>query len=193
MGFVTRGCIRRCDFCVVPKKEGNIRFNAHISEFQRHRKVLLLDNNILACEKGIDELNAISKTDTKIDVNQGLDFRLVDESIAELLSRIKWIRFIRTACDSDAQLKPVKQAVELLAAKGIKPHRIFCYCLVRGKQDIPRILELDKLGLTIFAMGYRNFEDGNRTQDAIDICRWVNRKEIFKSEKDFSKYKGRKL
>ena len=37
-GFTTRGCIRNCDFCIVPKKEGKIKFNADIYEFwdKRH-------------------------------------------------------------------------------------------------------------------------------------------------------------
>ena len=28
MGFLTRGCIRNCPFCVVPKKEGSLRHHA---------------------------------------------------------------------------------------------------------------------------------------------------------------------
>jgi len=189
MGFITRGCVRKCEFCIVPSKEGAIRFNAPIEEFQKHKKVVLLDNNILACKEGIDELYKISKTDTKIDVNQGLDFRLVDNSIAELLAKLKWIRYIRTACDSDAVFERVKKSVEALKSKGIKPYRIFCYTLVKGENDIQRILELDRLGIEVFAMGYMDFDTGYKTQVVRDICRWCNRKEIFKSQKDFAKYR----
>jgi len=192
IGFITRGCIRKCEFCIVPSKEGAIRFNAPIEEFQRHKKVVLLDNNILACEEGIDELYKISKTDTKIDVNQGLDFRLVDDSIAELLAKLKWIRYVRASCDSDAVFERVKKSVEALKSKGIKPYRIFCYTLVKGENDVQRILELDKLGIQVFAMGYMNFKTGKKSQIIKDICRWCNRKEIFKSEKNFTKYRGRK-
>jgi radical SAM superfamily enzyme YgiQ (UPF0313 family) len=190
MGFITRGCIRNCSFCIVPKKEGEIYFNAPISEFQRHKKVMLLDNNILACEQGIEQLKLIAKTDTLIDVNQGLDFRLVDNSIAELLANLHWIKgTIRTACDSDVNFEAVKKAVEMLGAKGVKPYRIFCYTLVKSKADIPRILELDKLGIKVFAMGFMDFDTGKKSQDVMDICRWVNRKQIFSSEKDFAKYR----
>jgi radical SAM superfamily enzyme YgiQ (UPF0313 family) len=190
MGFVTRGCIRNCSFCIVPKKEGEIHFNASIEEFQEHKKVVLLDNNILAHERGIDELKQIAKTDTRIDVNQGLDFRLVDNSIAELLANLHWIKgTIRTACDSDVNFEAVKKAVEILGAKGVKPYRIFCYTLVKSKADIPRILELDKLGIKVFAMGFMDFITGKKSQDVMDICRWVNRKQIFNSEKDFNKYR----
>jgi hypothetical protein len=191
MGFITRGCIRKCSFCIVPEKEGEMRFNTHLEEFQMHKKVVLLDNNILACKEGVDELYKISKTNTKIDVNQGLDFRLVDNAIAELLAKLQWIRFIRTACDSNYDFEAMKNAVELLEIKGVKPYRIFCYCLVKSEDDIPRILEIDKLGVCVFAMGYIDFETGHKTQIVKDICHWVNRKQLFNIEKDFSKVKLR--
>jgi len=192
MGFITRGCIRNCDFCIVPRKEGGIRFNAHINEFQRHKKVVLLDNNILACKEGITELEAISKTDIKIDINQGLDSRLIDGNVARMLSRINWIKYIRTACDSDMQFPHVKEAVELLGRFGVVPSKIQCYVLVRSEADIQRILEIDKLGIRPFAMGYIDFKTGKKTQVVKDICRWVNCRPIFNTEKDFSKYRGRK-
>ena len=31
MGFLTRGCIRKCEFCFVPEKEGNIRYAAYLT------------------------------------------------------------------------------------------------------------------------------------------------------------------
>ena len=48
LGFTTRGCSRKCPFCIVPEKEGRIRFNADVYEFwdRRHKKIILLDNNI---------------------------------------------------------------------------------------------------------------------------------------------------
>jgi len=192
IGFITRGCVRNCDFCIVPAKEGEIRFNTHITEFQKHKKVVLLDNNILACKEGISELEAIAKTDTRIDINQGLDSRLIDGNVAKLLSRLKWIKYIRTACDSDRQFPNVKEAVELLEKAGVVRSRIQCYVLVRSEADIPRILELDKLGVKPFAMGYVDFKTSIKSQVVKDICRWVNRKEIFNVQKDFTKYIGRK-
>jgi hypothetical protein len=192
MGFITRGCIRNCNFCIVPRKEGYIRFNAHINEFQKHKKVIFLDNNILACNEGINELSAISKTDTKIDINQGLDFRLVDEHIAELLAKIKWIRFIRTACDNDNIFNDVKKAVELLEKKGVKPYRIFCYCLVKSKKDALRISELAKLGIDVFAMGYMDFETGYKSKEVIDVCNWCNLKKIFAQCKNYEEYRNQK-
>lgn len=33
IGFLTRGCVRSCPWCIVPEKEGKIRKNADITEF----------------------------------------------------------------------------------------------------------------------------------------------------------------
>ena len=45
LGFTTRGCIRKCDFCIVPQKEGDLKAHADIKEFLRHDKLVLMDNN----------------------------------------------------------------------------------------------------------------------------------------------------
>ena len=47
MGFTTRGCIRKCKFCLVPRKEGKIRAVADIYDFwQGQQNMNLLDNNL---------------------------------------------------------------------------------------------------------------------------------------------------
>ncbi|GHU36732.1 hypothetical protein AGMMS50256_33740 [Betaproteobacteria bacterium] len=57
LGFLTRGCIRRCPWCIVPTKEGSIRAHADIDEFLRHKNVVLLDNNVLAHPHGITQIS----------------------------------------------------------------------------------------------------------------------------------------
>ena len=50
MGFTTRGCIRKCHFCIVPQKEGHIKQWQHPEAFHDDtlRKIMLLDNNWFA-------------------------------------------------------------------------------------------------------------------------------------------------
>ncbi|MCK5639856.1 MAG: radical SAM protein, partial [Gammaproteobacteria bacterium] len=134
-GFVTRGCIRSCQWCFVPRKEGFIRRHQDVEEFARHQKVVLMDNNILACEHGIEQLEKISRLKLTIDCNQGLDARLIDSSIAKLLARNKWKPSIRLACDSAKMIEPVRKAVELLRWHNATPSRYFCYVLVKDVDD----------------------------------------------------------
>ncbi len=132
IGYLTRGCPNRCRWCVVPKKEGNIRPYRTWKEIVRSDtgKLVLMDNNILACEYGISQLESLIGSGYQIDLNQGMDARLVDERIADILSQLSWIRFIRFSCDQRAQIDPVRRAVELLGERGVRPYRIFIYLLV---------------------------------------------------------------
>src|SRR5665647_3506735 len=50
IGFSSRGCFRKCHFCIVHEKEGNFRRVQHPEEWYnpKFRKITFLDNNILA-------------------------------------------------------------------------------------------------------------------------------------------------
>ena len=53
-GFITRGCIRNCWFCKVPKFEGQLREYNNIESIVKHNKVKFYDNNILAYDKHME-------------------------------------------------------------------------------------------------------------------------------------------
>ena len=150
-----------------------------------------MDNNVLACPHGVDQMQDMIGHDVKIDFNQGLDARLIDNRIADILSRLKWIRVIRMSCDTDAMLETVKDAIQRLQDHGIKPYKVFVYLLV---QDVvsaeKRALALRDLGVEVFAQPYRDFENNTEpAQDLKRLARWVNRKAIFKSTKSFAEYR----
>lgn len=132
IGYLTRGCPNHCRWCVVPDKEGMIRPYREWRDIVRKdtEKLVLMDNNILACGHGVQQLEGLIGSGYKIDLNQGMDARLVDDGIAAILSRLKWIRFIRFSCDSMGQIEPVRRAVDLLGKHGARPYRIFIYLLV---------------------------------------------------------------
>lgn len=187
LGFTTRGCIRACPWCVVPKKEGKIRAHAELEEFLRpdSRDVVLMDNNILAHEHGIRQLEKSISLGLRIDCNQGLDARLIasDDALARLLSRIHWSRYIRLACDSKAQMSAVEAAVMKIRLYGGKKYNFFCYVLAQDIDDtLERIDFLRALKVDPFVQPYRQL--GSRTLPARplrDLARWANHKAIFKT------------
>ena len=96
MGFLTRGCVNRCSWCVVPHKEGEVRAHADIEEFLDGRKrAVLLDNNVLASEWGLMQIEKIVRMGIRVDFNQGLDARRIARTpeIAALLARVKMDTF----------------------------------------------------------------------------------------------------
>ena len=193
-GFLTRGCVNSCPWCIVPLKEGKIRANADIEEFARHKKVVLMDNNVLAHHHGIAQIEKMARLNLRVDFNQGLDARRVDAGIAKRLTALKWISEIRFACDTQNQMPHVEKAVNLLREAGNRT-RVFCYCLIRDPEDaLYRLNFLRDLDITAFAQPYRDFENGiEPTPLQRDIARWANIHRFFKGMtwEQFRKMLGR--
>lgn len=192
IGYITRGCIRKCPWCVVPRKEGGIRPYSTWQQIKRpdSRDIVLMDNNILACDHGIKQLESMIGQNVRIDANQGLDARLIDDKVAKILAKIKWIRSIRMSCDTDAMLPVVLDAIDRLGKEGVKPYRIFVYLLVKDIGSAERrAVALRDAGADVFAQPYRDFESNiEPTAEQRRFARWVNRKEIFKTVDNFANY-----
>lgn len=161
VGYITRGCPNNCRWCVVPRKEGQIKAYRTWRDLVRQDtdKLVLMDNNILACEYGIKQLEELSESNYQVDLNQGMDARLVNDSIAEILARIKWIRFIRFSCDQKSQVDPIKNTIDLLGKYGVRPYRIFIYLLVtKDIQDAADRVEALKRykAINLYAQTERN-------------------------------------
>lgn len=62
IGFLTRGCIRNCPWCVVPKKEGKLHAVNTWQNIKRpdSKRILFLDNNVLASDHGIHQIEELS-------------------------------------------------------------------------------------------------------------------------------------
>jgi len=186
MGFTSRGCIRNCEFCIVPKKEGGIKSTASLDEFiyPSHKKVILLDNNLLASPDGENVLLDLVDRSIKVNFNQGLDIRLVNEENAGLLSGIKYTnrhftnKQLYFAFDDLKYEKQVRNGIETLLGAGIKPAHLMFYVLVgfnsTFKDDLKRYKILwEEYGVYPFVMIYNNRKDDERIRA---FARWVNRR-----------------
>lgn len=196
IGFLTRGCIRKCPWCIVPKKEGQIRPYQSWREIKRpdSRDIVFMDNNVLACPWGLLEIEDMIGEDVRVDFNQGLDARLITDDVAEMLSKLKWIRQIRMSADTDAMLNVVLTAIDRLGKYGVKPYRVFVYVLVQDVESAERrVIALREVGADPFAQPYRDFTtNAEPPKELRDFARWVNHKAIFKSVRTFAEYKGSK-
>jgi len=161
IGYITRGCPNRCRWCVVHRKEGEIHPYADWRDIVRQdtKKLVLMDNNILACDYGIEQLAELSETDYRLDLNQGMDARLITERIADIIARLKWIKYIRFSCDQIPQIDAITNAAALLEERGVRPYRLFVYLLVT--EDIEnaayRVEKLKELkNISLYAQAERN-------------------------------------
>ena len=129
-GFLTRGCIRNCSFCVVPEKEGWIRKVADVSDIVRHSKVYFLDNNILAYNGHKEILKELLDKKVKCQFNQGLDIRLLDDENSKLLSELMYLGEYIFAFDDVKFEKVITRKLSLFKKCLGKDWRIkfFIYC-----------------------------------------------------------------
>jgi len=173
VGFLTRGCINHCPWCIVPQKEGMIRPYRTWQELIRpdSDRLVLMDNNILASEHGIAQLERLTGSGLKIDLNQGMDIRLVTEELVQLFKHLNWIRFIRFSCDTKNQLPYFEKIVRLFEKHKISISRIFIYILVQkdladADHRVQSLFALNR-NISLYAQAERNEHMGivpNRLQ-----------------------------
>jgi len=163
LGFTSRGCVRRCPWCMVPEKEGGIKPWASVHEFwdKRHRKVLLLDNNLLAAPNWKNTLSELANLPVTVDFNQGLDIRLIDDE------KVWWLTRIRTEClrfafDDIGYERAVREGIAKMLRAGIAKSHLSFYALVGFNGDntaLERLKILQSYGVDVYPMVYRG-DDG---------------------------------
>lgn len=161
-GFLTRGCPRGCSFCHVKEKEGRCSVKvAGLSEFWRGQKnIVLNDPNILACKDHMELLQQLVDSKAKVELNQGIDIRLVTENNLKLLRQIR-LDNIHVAYDrwQDKEIiEPRLRAfVEHTGFNRGKGH-LMCFILVNFdttiEQDIHRIQFCRELNISPYPMIY---------------------------------------
>lgn len=137
IGYATRGCIRTCPFCAVPKIEPTFDRYIDIKPWvtairERHGEklhLLLMDNNVLASNqlrRIVDDIVSLgfargTKLGGKarcVDFNQGLDARLLTAKKMDMLAELP-IKPFRLAYDDRGYADVYAKAVRLAAAAGV--------------------------------------------------------------------------
>lgn len=164
--FSTRGCIRSCGFCAVPKLEGKpfkIRPSTRIKHLVHpdHKRVILWDNNVLGESHFPDVVQELKDLNAEADFNQGLDARLVTDEVALALRDLR-VPTIRFAYDFVSMKAQVKDAIIRLKEVGFGNRRfrhVTCYVLYNYK-DTPhdlfeRVRDLLGWGVAAYPMRYQ--------------------------------------
>lgn len=195
-GFLTRGCPRGCDFCHVAKKEGRCaRKVADLSEFWRGQGTICLsDPNILACRDHKELLQQLVDSGAKIDLNQGIDARLITPEKAEYLARMN-LKTPHFAMDSMNVVEPVKRGLKLYAeaCKRVKGKwnwrnaKVFVLTNfdTTHEQDMERIRAIQECECYPYVMIYNKPSAPKITRR---LQRWTNSTICYAASKDFYEY-----
>ena len=193
-GFLSRGCPRNCPFCHVSQKEGRRSYKvADLSEFWRGQKnIMICDPNILACPDHMDLLQQLVDSKATVELNQGIDVRMVTDENLELLKRIP-MRKIHIAYDNPSDREMIEPKIEqLVKATGWNKDKcgLQCYILVNYnstlEEDIHRIEFCRRLKIAPFTMIY---DKEHCSQVYRDLQRWSCNRFIFASVKKFEDYR----
>lgn len=192
-GFLTRGCPRNCEFCVVSRKEGReSRKVADLAEFWNgQRNIKLLDPNLLACQDHEKLLEQLANSKAYVDFTQGLDIRLTNKDNVELLNRTRTKR-LHFAWD-DPKEDLAKHFREFDKHARIKdPSKRIVYVLTNfgtsQEEDLYRVYTLRDLGYDPYVMIYDKPHAPKKTRL---LQRWCNNRIIYKAQPDFDKYDPR--
>lgn len=196
-GFLTRGCPRGCQFCIVAEKEGRRSIKvSDLSEFwsgQKHIK--LLDPNITACPDRLALLGQLADSGAEVDFTQGLDARLLDADVVDAIGRVR-VKQIHFAWDDMRQADAVLRGLRLYAERATrKPHGSYAgvYVLTNYdtdmRDDLERIYTLRDMGYNPYVMIY---DKPHAPREIRRLQRWVNNKIAFRVVARFEDYDARR-
>lgn len=191
-GFLTRGCPNNCPFCIVCEKEGRCSHKvANLSEWWNGQKnIVLCDPNLLACRDHMDLLRQLAESKAWVDMNQGLDARMLTMKNIEALNRIK-IKTIHFAWDLMDRSPEIIKGLNLYLEHGrIKDQRrrevyVLTNFNTTMEENLYRIYTLDEMGYEPYVMVY---DKPNAPPEIRALQRWCNNKRIFKKCPTFQDY-----
>lgn len=191
-GYLTRGCPRGCDFCIVAEKEGKQSVKvADLNQFWKGQKeIVLLDPNILACKDWKDLLQQCINSKANIDFSQGLDIRLMTDEKQKMLNQIKHKMF-HFAWDNADDTKTFELLKEYREGFQDDYRKLRVYVLTNFnstlEQDLDRVYKLRDIGYDPYVMIY---DKPNAPKEIRHLQRWCNNKYIFRTCKNFMEYEG---
>lgn len=200
IGFVTRGCFRKCPFCVNQKYD-RVFLHSPIEEFYdpTRKKICLLDDNILGCPQWKDILNELISLRKPFKFKQGMDERILTEEKCELLFNASYDGDYTFAFDNISDYDLIHRKLKLIR-KYSKATNIKFYVLVGFEsidgQDIEnmwkRVELLMRYQCLPYIMRYRNknetpWENSKYRGMYVTMARWCNQPSFFK-KKSFRQY-----
>lgn len=143
-GFITRGCIRNCWFCKVPKYEGKLKAYNQVASIVRGvpgEVVKFLDNNILAYPDHMAVFEWLIERGTRCEFNQGLDFRLVTDENLAALARLNYEGNYIFAFDDPKYQKVLDRKIVQIKRYIPAPWKLKFYIYYHPSMDLSQLFD----------------------------------------------------
>lgn len=193
IGFMTRGCFRKCPFCVNQKYD-HVFLHSPLEEFydESRKKICLLDDNFLGCPNWRNILNRLISLNKPFKFKQGIDERLLTDEKCKLLFSAKYDGDYTFAFDNISDYDLIHKRLRIIR-KYTSSTNIKFYVLVgfesTDAQDIEnafkRIELLMRFKCLPYVMRYQNknytpWKESDFRSMYVTMARWGNQPSIFK-------------
>lgn len=189
IGFTTRGCFRKCSFCVNKKYDHTFR-HSKVTEFYDENKpyIYLWDDNILAYPKWEEVMDELEATGKPFQFRQGIDLRLMTDRKAYRFTHTKYHGDFIFAFDHLEDTQLIIEKVQLwkrYSSRVCKMYVISGYDS-QDEKDIEgvffRIATLMKYGCLPYIMRYEKYKKSPYKGMYIELARWCNQPNFFKKK-----------
>jgi len=129
IGFMTRGCIRGCSFCVNKNYKQCLRHSSVFEFLDESRKyICLLDDNVLACNAWKEVFDELNSTNKRFQFKQGMDERLLTEEKCEVIFNSNWIGDYIFAFDNIKDYELIESKLKLIRKFTNKTVKFYLFC-----------------------------------------------------------------
>lgn len=208
IGYLTRGCFRRCPFCV-NRNYNKVNKHSPLEEFldPARPKIILLDDNFLGCEKWRELLNTLKESKKCFQFKQGLDERLLTPEICKELFSSKYDGDYIFAFDNVKDAEIIRRKLVMARKFTSRVLKFYCFCGYdwNGKWDnsfwendikdlFIRIKILMENKCLPYVMRFSRYSESPYRGMYISLARWCNQPAMFKklSLIEFAELNGKK-
>lgn len=191
IGFLTRGCIRKCPFCV--NKNIDYVYNySKLSDFvdNNRPRIYLWDDNFLASKNWRELLLELQATKKPFQFRQGLDIRLLNEEKADMLSKSKYYGDFIFAFDQLKDKEIITKKLKMWKQFTKKTTKLYLFCGYEISDDksviddIINLFERIKVLMTYGCLGYVMRHEDYKIHPLcniyVQIARWCNQPQFYK-------------
>ena len=193
IGFLTRGCFRKCEFCVNKRYDHAFKHSPLEEFYDPSRPVIcLLDDNFLGCPQWKEMLQELIATGKRFKFKQGLDERLLTDEKCELLFSANYEGDYTFAFDNIADYELIKSKLEMIR-RYTASNAVKFYVLVGFEsttiEDIENAFKRIELLMRYHCVPYiMRFQNKNETPWKesefrgmyTQLARWCNQPNLYK-------------
>ena len=193
IGFLTRGCVRQCSFCV-NKGVRSILPYSNLEDFVDKSRpyIYLWDDNFLSYRNWKELLKQLNATGKPFQFRQGLDERVLDEERAIALSKSRYHGDFIFAFDQWKQHDLIERKLKIWKRHCKKTTKFYLFCGYELTEDdddklfedvyylFRRIQILMSYGCLGYVMRHADYENHRLGNIYTQIARWCNQPQFYK-------------